>query len=86
MQGYSPRRENVLACILLELIKQKRPKITKLFNFLEKNACKVICFGPKINSAILFRAEQPIKLHKKHSSPHKYMLIMDMPRGSKLLQ
>jgi hypothetical protein len=32
-----------------------------------------IFFGPEENSAMLFRAEQPIKLQKKHYSPHKYL-------------
>ena len=69
------------------IIKQKRPKITKLFNLIEKTRTKLFCFGLDANIAMLFRAEQPIKMHKKYcSSLHKYNANTDYNYGIILLR
>ena len=53
---------------LLRLIKVFRLQLSN------QNATP-FCFCPEVNSAMLFRDMQPIKLQKKHYSDLEYMLI-----------
>ena len=40
------------------------------------------CFCPEVNSAMLFRDTQPIKLQKKHYSELEYMLMYVIQNAS----
>ena len=59
------------------ILKQKRPKITKLFYFIEPRA-KSFYFGLEVNSAMLFAAEHAtnqIVGKTRHSQPIKFNLM-----------
>ena len=53
---------------LLRLIKVFR------LQFISNRNATPFCFCPEVNSAMLFRDTQPIKLQKKHYSDFEYML------------